>query len=65
MAEDKERPEQGAAQPDANEISEDEIDQNLMGTFTASDPRSWTHGVDRQPGTGDENQEPAQRTTTP
>ncbi len=58
MAEDKERPEQGAAQPDANEISEDEIDQNLMGTFPASDPPSWTLGVERQ--TGPDIEYPAQ-----
>jgi len=35
------------ARPDANEISEAEIDQNLMGTFPASDPPSWTLGVER------------------
>lgn len=30
-----------------NEMSEDEIDGNLMGTFPASDPPSWTLGVER------------------
>jgi len=30
-----------------SEISEDEIDRNLMGTFPASDPPSWTLGVER------------------
>jgi hypothetical protein len=47
MAEDKERAEQSAARPGNNEISEAEIDQNLMGTFPASDPPSWTLGVER------------------
>lgn len=47
MAEDKERPEQSAARPRATEISEAEIDQNLVGTFPASDPPSWTLGVER------------------
>jgi hypothetical protein len=28
-------------------MSEDEIDHNLMGTFPASDPPSWTLGVER------------------
>jgi hypothetical protein len=47
MAEDKERPEQSAARSGAREISEAEIDQNLIGTFPASDPPSWTLGVER------------------
>ena len=47
MAEDKKKPEQGAARRNTNEISEAEIDQNLMGTFPASDPPSWTLGVER------------------
>ncbi len=47
MPKDKARPEEGAARPDANGISEAEIDQNLMGTFPASDPPSWTLGVER------------------
>ena len=34
-------------EPNLNEISEDSIDRNLMGTFPASDPPSWTLGVDR------------------
>jgi hypothetical protein len=34
-------------QPDLSKISEDEVDRNLMGTFPASDPPSWTLGVER------------------
>lgn len=47
MTEDKDRLEPAAGQPNVNEISEDEIDLNLMGTFPASDPPSWTLGVER------------------
>jgi len=47
MAGDKKQREQGAARRDTNEISEAEIDQNLIGTFPASDPPSWTLGVER------------------
>lgn len=47
MREDKDRLERAAAQPNISELSEDEIDQNLMGTFPASDPPSWTLGVER------------------
>jgi len=47
MTEDKDRLERAAAQPNISEISEDEIDRNLMGTFPASDPPSWTLGVGR------------------
>ena len=45
MAEDKDGLERAAGQPNISEISEDEIDRNLMGTFPASDPPSWTLGV--------------------
>ena len=38
---------QASDQLTINEISEDEIDGNLMGTFPASDPPSWTLGVER------------------
>lgn len=31
---------------DAEEMSEREIDENLAGTFPASDPPSWTLGTD-------------------
>ena len=47
MTEDKDRLEPAVGQPNVNEISEDEIDRNLMGTFPASDPPSWTLGVER------------------
>lgn len=47
MAANKERPEQTPARQGINEISEAEIDQNLLGTFPASDPPSWTLGVER------------------
>ena len=33
------------AQPSAGAMSEAEIDYNVMGTFPASDPPSWTLGV--------------------
>ena len=35
-------------------MSEEEIDYNLMGTFPASDPPSWTLGIRRQKTTCDE-----------
>jgi len=44
MAENKDR---AAVQPHMSEMSEDEIDRNLIGTFPASDPPSWTLGVER------------------
>ena len=47
MTEDKDQLERAAGQPSMKEISEDEIDRNLMGTFPASDPPSWTLGVER------------------
>lgn len=31
--------------PDEGEMSEAEIDYNVMGTFPASDPPSWTLGI--------------------
>ena len=46
-AHDQDQFEQASDQPTINEISEDEIDGNLMGTFPASDPPSWTLGVER------------------
>lgn len=51
MTDDKDRLKQAADRPNVDEISEDEIDRNLMGTFPASDPPSWTLGVgrDRKP----------------
>jgi hypothetical protein len=46
-AHDRDQFEQASDQPSISEISEDEIDGNLMGTFPASDPPSWTLGVER------------------
>ena len=47
MTEDKDPLAPAADQPDLSKISEDEVDRNLMGTFPASDPPSWTLGVER------------------
>ena len=47
MAEEKDRVEQSAIRSGSSEISEEEIDRNLIGTFPASDPPSWTLGVAR------------------
>jgi len=51
MTKDKDRLEPAVGRPNVKEVSEDEIDRNLMGTFPASDPPSWTLGIerDRQP----------------
>jgi len=51
MTKDKDRLESAVGRPNVKEVSEDEIDRNLMGTFPASDPPSWTLGIerDRQP----------------
>jgi hypothetical protein len=46
-AHDQDQLEQLGDQPTISGISEEEIDANLMGTFPASDPPSWTLGVDR------------------
>ena len=48
MAENKERAAQVTPQPGEGEMSEDEIDRNLTGTFPASDPPSWTLGTDHR-----------------
>jgi hypothetical protein len=47
MMEDKDQLAPAAGQSDISEITEEEIDRNLMGTFPASDPPSWTLGVER------------------
>jgi len=47
MTEDKDQLAPAADHPDLSKISEDEVDRNLMGTFPASDPPSWTLGVER------------------
>jgi hypothetical protein len=51
MTDDKNRREPATGHSNISELSEDEIDRNLMGTFPASDPPSWTLGVrrDKQP----------------
>jgi hypothetical protein len=47
MTDGKNRPERATDHLDISELSEDQIDDNLMGTFPASDPPSWTLGVER------------------
>ena len=56
MTKDKDRLERAAGQPNISEISEDEIDRDLMGTFPASGPPSWTLGVERDKQSGRESQ---------
>ena len=45
MAEDKDNRTSDEANPDEAEMSEAEIDYNVMASFPASDPPSWTLGV--------------------
>jgi hypothetical protein len=58
MAGDEKRSEAGAAERGGETMSEAEIDRNLMGTFPASDPPSWTLGTNHRheppPATPDE-----------
>jgi hypothetical protein len=46
MTEDKKPAEAGEPIEDEQGMSETEIDLNLVGTFPASDPPSWTLGTD-------------------
>ncbi len=48
MAEDKEPEKAGKPVEDEPGMSEDEIDLNLVETFPASDPPSWTLGTDHR-----------------
>ena len=47
MIGDKDLGEQTPAESSATEPSEEEIDLNLIGSFPASDPPSWTLGIRR------------------
>ena len=55
MAEDKEPAEAGRPEEDEPGMSEDEIDLNLVETFPASDPPSWTLGTDHRDESPDTN----------
>jgi hypothetical protein len=46
MVEDKEPAEAGRLEEENAGMSEEEIDLNLVETFPASDPPSWTLGTD-------------------
>ncbi len=48
MAEDKRKMTDKLTHSGADEMNEQEIDDNLAGTFPASDPPSWTLGTDHQ-----------------
>lgn len=61
MADEKRPAEVGPQISDDVGMSEDEIDLNLIATFPASDPPSWTLGTDHHDETqgnksGDENE---------
>jgi len=44
---DRDWAEQSPPESSVKELSEDEIDLNLIGSFPASDPPSWTLGIAR------------------
>jgi hypothetical protein len=48
MADKKEPAPDVISQPPEGDMSEAEIDRNLADTFPASDPPSWTLGIDQQ-----------------
>ncbi|HEX8129644.1 MAG TPA: hypothetical protein VF527_11135 [Pyrinomonadaceae bacterium] len=60
MAEDKERVAQDTPRQDEGEMSEAEIDQNLAGSFPASDPPSWTLGTNHREGSRSEQHSAAE-----
>jgi hypothetical protein len=49
--------EAGQPEDEVNGMSEEEIDRNLMGTFPASDPPSWTLGTDHADESAESNEE--------
>jgi hypothetical protein len=59
MAEDKKDDVPNDAQQDKG-MSEDEIDRNLMGSFPASDPPSWTLGINHRQEVESEKEKPTE-----
>jgi hypothetical protein len=48
MAADENQKTPDIAERSGEKMSEDEIDRNLMESFPASDPPSWTLGIDHE-----------------